>query len=58
MVGTLLSNAGGVSAMPGQRAKVPYALQAGNQNIKQKYCNRFYKDFKNGPHKNLKQKSL
>ena len=58
MVGTLLSNAGGVNSMPGQRVKVPYALQAKKQIIKQKYCNRFYKDFKNGPYKNLKQKSL
>ena len=43
-----------------QRAKIPHALQPRNQNIKQKqFCNKFNKDFKNGPHpekKNLKKK--
>ena len=38
--------------IPGQGAKIPPALWAKIQNIKQKqYGNRFKKDFKNGPHK-------
>ena len=50
----MLSNVEGEGLIPGQRAKVPHA----NQNIKQKqYCNKFNKDFKNGPHqKNLYKK--
>ena len=32
-------------------AKIPHALCPINQNIKEKqYCNKFNKDFKNGPH--------
>ena len=39
----------------GQGSKIPHALQPRNQNLKQKqYCNKFNKDFKDGPHqKNL-----
>ena len=49
------SNAGGVDSIPGRAAKIPHASQPKNQNIKQKqHCNKFNKDFKNGPHqKNL-----
>ena len=37
--------------MPGQGAKIPHASQPKNQNIEQQhYCNKFSKDFKNGPH--------
>ena len=47
MVGTLPSNAGGASSIPGWGAKIPNALQPRNQNIKQKqYCNEFNKDLK------------
>ena len=51
VVKTSPSNAGGVSLIPGWGAKMPHASQPKNQNIKQKqYCNKFNKDFKNGPH--------
>ena len=57
MVKTLPSNTGGAGSSPGQGAKIPYASQPRNQNIKQKqYCNKFNKDFKNGP--NLKTKKI
>ena len=56
MVGTLPSYAGGAGSIPGQGAKTPRASWPKSQNIKLKqYCNRFNKDFKNGPH--LKKKS-
>ena len=45
------SNAGGAGSIPGWGARIPHALGPKNQNIKQKhYCNKFNKDFKNGPH--------
>ena len=46
--------------IPGQGAKIPHASGPKNQNIKQKqYCNKFNKDFKNGPHqKVLKKKKI
>ena len=52
----LPSNAGGVGLIPGQWAKIPHVSQPKKkkpkQNIKQKqYCNKFNKDFKNGPHR-------
>ena len=51
----LPSNAGGVGSIPGRGAKIPHAPRPKNQNIKQEqYCDKFKKDFKNGPH----QKSL
>ena len=51
MVKTSPSNAGGAGLIPGWGAKIPHASQPENQNIKQKqYCNKFNKDFKNGPH--------
>ena len=46
------SNAGDAGLILGQGAKIPYASQLKNQNIKQKqYCNRFTRDFKNGVHR-------
>ena len=43
------SNAGG--SIPGPGAKIPHASGPKIQNRKQKqYCNKFNKDFKNGPH--------
>ena len=42
---------------PSQGAKIPHASQPKNQNIKQKqYCNKFNKDFKNGPHQKKAKK--
>ena len=55
MVKTLPSNAGGAGSIPGQEAKIPHAVQAKKQNIKQKqHCNRFDKHFNNGLHKKKK----
>ena len=53
------SNEGSAGLIPGWGAKIPHALCLKNQNIKQKqYCNKFNKDFKNGPFKkNLKNKN-
>ena len=51
LVKTSPSNAGGAGSIPGLGAKIPHALRPKNQNIKQKqYCDKFNKDFKNGPH--------
>ena len=51
-VKTLPSDAGGAGSIPGGGAKITHASRQNNQNIKQKqYCNKFNKDFKNGPHK-------
>ena len=59
VVKTILSNAGGTGSIPGQEAKIPHASQPKNQNIKQKqYCNKFNKDFKNGPHPKKKKKKI
>ena len=60
MVKTSPSNAGGAGSIPGQGAKNPHPSWPKNQNIKQKqYCNKFNKNFKNGPHqKNLLKKVL
>ena len=61
MIKTLPPNAGGAGSIPGQGAKIPHDLWLKNQNIKQKqYCNKFNKDFKNGPHqkKILKKKKI
>ena len=42
---------GGVGSIPGGGAKIPQSSGPKNQNIKQKQdCNKFNKDFKNGPH--------
>ena len=55
MVKTSPSNAGGVGSIPGWGAEIPHAAQPKNKNIKQKqYCNKFNKDFKNGPHQKKK----
>ena len=44
-------NAGDEGSIPGGAVKIPHVSQLKNQNVKQKqYCNKFYKDFKNGPH--------
>ena len=52
VVKTLPSNTGGAGSIPGRGAKIPPASRPKNQkNIKQKqYCNKFNKNFKNGPH--------
>ena len=51
VVRTSRADAGGVGSTPGQGAKIPHASWPKNQNRKQKqYCNKFNKDFKNGPH--------
>ena len=51
VVKTSPSNAEGAGLIPGQGAKIPCASRPKNQNIKQKQCcNKFNKDFKNGPH--------
>ena len=55
VVKTSPSNAEGAGSIFGQGAKIPHASGWKNQNIKQKqYCNKFNKDFKNGP----RQKNL
>ena len=59
VVKTSPSSAGGVGSIPDRGAKIPHAPRPKNQNRKQKqYCNKFNKDFKNGPHqkKNLEKK--
>ena len=55
VVKTSPSNAAGTDSIPGRGAKILHASKPKNQNIKQKqYCNKFNKDFKNGPYqKNL-----
>ena len=59
VVKTSPSNAGGAGLLPGWGAKIPHALGAKNQNIKQKqYCNKFNKDFKNGPHQKIFKKKI
>ena len=52
-------NAGCEGSFPGWGTKIPHASWTKNKYIKQKqYCNKFNKDFKNGPHrKNLLRKS-
>ena len=58
VVETLPSNAAGGQSIPGQEVKMLHALRPKKQNIKQKqYCNKFNKDFKNGPHPKKKQKT-
>ena len=55
MVKTLPSNAGGAGSIPGWGVKIPHASWPKNQNIKQKqYCDKFNKNFKNGPHQKKK----
>ena len=59
MVKTSPFNAGHAGSIPGQGAKIPHVLGPKSQSIKQKkYCNKFNKNFKNGPgQKNIKIKS-
>ena len=55
LVKTLLPSARSVGLIPGQGAKILHASRSKSQNKKQKpYCNKFNKDFKNGPHQNKK----
>ena len=52
MVKTLPSNAGDAGSILGQRAKIPLVSWPKSQNVKHnKYCNKFNKDFRNGPYK-------
>ena len=49
----------GPGSIPGWGAKILYALRPKNQNIRQKqYCNKFSKDFKNGPHQKKSLKNF
>ena len=52
MVKTSPSSAGGMGSIPGRGVKIPHASQPKKkQNIEQKQCcNKFSKNFKNGPH--------
>ena len=53
------SSAAGMGSTPDQEAKIPYVLWPKNKNIKQKqYCNKFNKDFKNGPHQKRSFKKI
>jgi len=60
MVGTSPFSARALGSIPGLRTKIPHASwpnPPAHQNIKQKqYCNKFNKDFKNGPHQKEKKK--
>ena len=50
LVKTSPYNAGGVGLVPDQGSKIPYASRLKTQDIEQKqYCNKFRKNFKNGP---------
>ena len=51
------SNAVGICSVPRQGNKIPYAsLIAKKQSVRQKqYCNKFNKDFGNGPHQKKKR---
>ena len=56
VVKTMPSNAGGAGSIPGWGAKIPHASWPKNQNIKQnQHCNKFNKNFKNGPHQKKKK---
>ena len=58
VVKTSPSSVGGAGSIAGQGAKIPHASRPKNQIIKQKqYCNKFNKDFKNGPHQKKKKKN-
>ena len=49
-----LLNAGDEGSILDLGVKIPHASQAENQTIKQKqHCNKFSKDFKNGPRQNI-----
>ena len=56
VVKTLPSNARVSGSVPDQGTKIPCASWPKIQIIKQKqYCNKFNKNFKNGPHKKKKK---
>ena len=56
VVKTSPSKAEGEGSIPGGVAKIPHASRPKKQNIKQKqYCNKFNKDFLNGPHQKRKE---
>ena len=55
VVESLPANAGDTGSIPGWGVKIPHASWPKNQNIKQKqYCDKFNKNFKNGPHQKKK----
>ena len=55
VVKTSPSSAGGVGSIPDRGARISRVSQPKNQSMKQKqYCNKFHKDFKNGPHQEKK----
>ena len=54
VVNSSSSKAGRADSIPVRGAKTPHSSGAKNQNIKQKwYCNKFNKDFRNGPHQKI-----
>ena len=57
---TLPSNAGDVGLIPGGGAKIPHALGPKKPEHEQQKqnCNKFNKDFTNGPHKKKTYKKL
>ena len=59
VIKTSPSNAQGASLILGQGARITHGLWPKKQNIKQKqYCNKFSKDFGNGPRQeNLKKRN-
>ena len=61
VVKTLPSSARGWGSIPAREAKVPHAEKLKHKKTQKQYCNRFNKDFKNGPskkkdYKNIKKK--
>ena len=60
MVKTSPFNAEGMCLIPGQEAKIPYASwPKKSKHKKQKqYCNKFNKEFKNGPHFKISLKNF
>ena len=58
VVKTSPSNTGGARLSPGWGAKISCCSWPKNQNIKQKQCcNKFNKDFQNGPHQKKSSKN-
>ena len=53
VVQILPPTARGAGLIPGRGAKTPHASQLKNQ---EQYCNKFNKDFKNGPHQKILKK--
>ena len=59
VVKTSLSNTRGEGSVPGQGPKIPQASWPKKQNMKQKQdCNKFNKDFNNGPHQKIDQQNI